>query len=658
MEASARQALIDAARRWFDAGFAVVPTHEDGSKRPFGKWKAYQRERLPWEQLEALLRDGPHTGIGIITGAVSGGAELTELEGPSAVARESLAKIRDLATERGFLDALDAIIEAFAGLSPSGGVHLITRSPDVPGNTRLAANASGKTLAETRGEGGFVVVAPTSGRNGHPDGSAYAIVCGDPSTVPSITAGDRQRLHDVIRDALNATPEPAATTPAGERPARDTIEGLTPWDDYAQRTTWEEILAPHGWQAAYRDAEGRTHWTRPGKNVSDGTSATTRDPGPLYVFTTSTALPSDVGLSKQAAYAHLHHGGDFKAAARALADAGYGDPINRLKAFTPDVDDDLALWIATHLNPINFYDLWDQVDQTEWIAEPLIAARRGTVIYSAAKAGKSLLTLEVCANVATGRPNLGYPAQPPRHVLYVDFENDPLGDIRPRLQAMGFAPADLDEHLHILSFPNIAAFDTDRGSRELLAAAIHYKSDLVVIDTTSRAIEGEENSNDTWLAWYRHTGLKLKQRGIAYVRLDHTGKDASKGQRGGSAKSADVDSIWFLKQVTDTRVELTCDASRFPIAEKHLALRRETSPLRHVATIDTYKDKITELYEQMEAKGVPKIADLTYRQMVAAMKNAGISFDKNLVTSHFITTYAQRITAFQPGLHYPPEGPE
>ena len=34
--------LLDAARAWHDAGFCVIPSHEDGSKRPFGQWKKYQ----------------------------------------------------------------------------------------------------------------------------------------------------------------------------------------------------------------------------------------------------------------------------------------------------------------------------------------------------------------------------------------------------------------------------------------------------------------------------------------------------------------------------------------------------------------------------------------------------------------------------------------
>ena len=48
----------------------------------------------------------------------------------------------------------------------------------------------------------------------------------------------------------------------------------------------------------------------------------------LYVFTTSTVLPAERPLTKFAAHAHLHHGGDYRAAARDLAGRGYGTPAN------------------------------------------------------------------------------------------------------------------------------------------------------------------------------------------------------------------------------------------------------------------------------------------------------------------------------------------
>lgn len=231
---------------------------------------------------------------------------------------------------------------------------------------------------------------------------------------------------------------------------------------------------------------------------------------------------------------------------------------------------------------LDWESLWEEDDPgEEWIAEPLIAKRRGISLYSIAKAGKSLLLLEIAASIANGDPIFGYPANDPRVVLYVDFENDPRGDVRARLKAMGRTP-DQIRNLKYLSFPSLSALDTREGGKQLIAVALAYNADVVIIDTASRVIEGKENENDTWLAFYRHTGQRLKQHGIAYIRLDHAGKDHSRGARGGSAKSGDVDAIWQLRADGDI-VVLECDDSRFPIAEKRLAMRRETTPtLRHV----------------------------------------------------------------------------
>jgi hypothetical protein len=129
---------------------------------------------------------------------------------------------------------------------------------------------------------------------------------------------------------------------------------------------------------------------------------------------------------------------------------------------------------------------------------------------------------------------------------------------------MGYGPADLG-NLKVLSFPNMAALDSAKGSEQLMAAVEAFGAEVVIIDTVSRAISGDENENDTWLDFYRHTGLKLKQAEVALVRLDHAGKDEAKGQRGGSAKSGDVDAVWRMTRTSDDLYDLICEANRMPI---------------------------------------------------------------------------------------------
>jgi len=258
---------------------------------------------------------------------------------------------------------------------------------------------------------------------------------------------------------------------------------------------------------------------------------------------------------------------------------------------------------------LNWHDLWADESEEEWIVEPILPARRLVAVYSPPKVGKSLLMLELATAIARGSEVLGTTPKRAYRVLYVDFENDPKVDTRDRLKAMGYGPDDLGG-LVVLSFPTMAALDTAAGAEELLSAAAVYGCEVIVIDTVSRAIKGEENENDTWLNFYRHTGLAVKQAGLALIRLDHTGKDEAKGQRGGSAKSGDVDAVWRLSKVTDTTFRLDCEAARLPIAEKTLVLHRESSPrLFHrvdaAGAMAAWGAKVEHLVDLLDANDVP-----------------------------------------------------
>lgn len=226
---------------------------------------------------------------------------------------------------------------------------------------------------------------------------------------------------------------------------------------------------------------------------------------------------------------------------------------------------------------LDWHELWAAEDDEEWIVEPILPARRLVALFSAPKVGKSLLMLEIAVAVARGQTVLGVTPDRARRVLYVDFENDPRGDVRTRLQAMGLAPEDLAD-LCYLSYPTLAKLDTAMGAYDLMSAVAEYGCEVVVIDTISRAVGGEENENDTWLSFYRHTGMAMKQAGVSCIRLDHTGKDHDRGMRGGSAKYGDVDAVWRLNKVTEDTYQLDCTDHRLPIPEKTLVLRRVTEP--------------------------------------------------------------------------------
>ena len=204
-------------------------------------------------------------------------------------------------------------------------------------NTKLARTATRQVLIETRGEGGFTVLAPSTGPT-HPSGAPWVTLAGGPDTCPVLTVDERDALY-MLAAMLDQTPadEPTpASDPTNGRP-RMPGDPLRPGDDYNQRATWEEILTPHGWTASKRLGDRTIGWTRPRKNPAHGISATTgrNDSDNLYVFTTSTVFEAEKPYSKFGAYALLHHGGDYTAAARALAGQGYGEPLTPPERIDP-----------------------------------------------------------------------------------------------------------------------------------------------------------------------------------------------------------------------------------------------------------------------------------------------------------------------------------
>lgn len=237
---------------------------------------------------------------------------------------------------------------------------------------------------------------------------------------------------------------------------------------------------------------------------------------------------------------------------------------------------------------LDWAEEWDKAPESEpWIVRPIVSRNRVVSIYSKGGAGKSLFMLELAAAIATGREVHGQPVETPQRVLYIDHENLPGSDVIPRLKRMGYAREDLpalQENLRYLSFPDMYALNTLAGASQLLAAVEEHQARHVVLDTVSRVVEGDENSNDTWLTLYRLALLPLKGQGIGSTRLDHSGKDVDKGARGGSAKGGDVDLEYSLTWDDGTNeVTLRCTKTRIPEVRdgETFTYSRRDNPTRH-----------------------------------------------------------------------------
>lgn len=266
--------------------------------------------------------------------------------------------------------------------------------------------------------------------------------------------------------------------------------------------------------------------------------------------------------------------------------------------------------------------------EPDWVLWPLAERGQSVSLYSTPKDGKSLLMLDMLWRAAAGQRVLGQPARPPIRVLYIDAENTHR-ELHKRLGNMGADPEQLDGFVYLLHAP-IGQLDTKQGAKRLVQLVDEHRAELVVVDTISRFIEGAENDADTWLRVYREALEPLKAREVAVIRLDHSGKDADRGERGSSAKNGDVDVSWQLtyNRAHETRT-LTRKLTRSGNGPERLVLNVLEDPLRHEAEFGPSADPVARLVELLDELDAP--GDLGRRLASALLRENGHSFsDKNL----------------------------
>jgi len=303
------------AKRYADAGLCVLPIRDDGTKRPdlrlmgCAGWKNYQSQHPTEQQLKIWFANCK--GYGVVCGKNSGGLEVIDFDDGNLFCPWSEI-VKDSAPE--LYESL--VVER----TPRGGYHILYCCDEIESNQPLAQKSLPekrkiKTLIETRGEGGFIVISPTAAKY-HTSGRPYELIQGNLTGIPIITKEERSLLLDTARTwnekiRVEAEPQTFETkTQPGDRPG----------DKFATVTSWAQILEPHSWNLVRSDGEIR-FWKRPGKQ-GDGHSATTGFNGNdiLYVFSSNAApFKADTGYSKFAAYSWLNHNGNYEQAAAQLA---------------------------------------------------------------------------------------------------------------------------------------------------------------------------------------------------------------------------------------------------------------------------------------------------------------------------------------------------
>ncbi|MEU9067347.1 AAA family ATPase [Streptomyces sp. NPDC048306] len=215
---------------------------------------------------------------------------------------------------------------------------------------------------------------------------------------------------------------------------------------------------------------------------------------------------------------------------------------------------------AERFPSLDWATAWTQdYSSPDWLLGKFLERAQQIAFVAGGKDGKSLLILHWCLALVLGWEFFGDKGDGPENsrkgkgarVLYFDRENN-LRDIITRARSLGVTDKDLAALSERFVYKQFPAFDGTlddpeaNAAEQLLAIVEEVKPDVVILDTASRFIKGNENDSAPWLQLYRLVHAPLKARGVAAVRIDHFGKDETKGARGNSAKAQDVDHVWEM----------------------------------------------------------------------------------------------------------------
>ncbi len=496
----------DAAEDYAERGWRclLIPP---GRKYP--SWEDWPRLATDdVEVLDVYFDRYPNHGVGIATGAGSGIFVIDVDVKGGKVGDRTLA---DLEAVHGELP------ETFTVETPSGGRHYFFRyEPDRPvgsGRDKL-----GKDI-DHRGDGGLVVAPPTVDPA---TGRCYRVVL----DVPVADAPDwvHELLVEAPRTAPTSTPAPA-----------DVDDASTP-AVYNRRTTWAEVLEADGWTFHHKDGKGTLHWTRPGKDRKDGSSATTNYDGRdvLKVFSSEVpGLQAGAAYNRFSYYAATRHGDDQRAAADALAAEGYGIDLldwvveRRAPEATTPAPDDFGLrpggeWLASASDETPA--VWGQGDEVLWAkGEPFYLVGPPGV-------GKTTLTGQLVRARLLDEP-LGVVAWPVERgegrVLYLACDR-PRQIQRSLARQLADVPVEaLDDRLRVLHGPPAADFAHDTSL--LLRMCEAAGADTVVVDSLKDVAVGL-SEDEVGGAVNRAIQLAIAA-GVEVLVLHHQRKGAQGGPK-------------------------------------------------------------------------------------------------------------------------------
>lgn len=289
-----------------------------GDKTPVGSWKDFQTKKLNAKEIIEKFGGVDELRIAIVCGKVSGNLELIDID-------NKFKNVDTLYPEYLALPGVGDIVKrCVVEKSMSGGMHIYYRCDELQGNQKLAVWPTGEkdekgkdkyeTVFETRGEGGYVVCAPSKG---------YELIQGGFNAIPTLTQDERETLLSAARSFNRKIAE---IQPINDRKK---YKAGSPWDLYSKSdiaiAECKQLLEENGWKRNGNNGK-EEYWLRPGKK--DGVSASYRG-NSFRVFSTNTDLfETEKSYLPASVYALLKYGEgkeNFRKAVDDFTNRGFGE---------------------------------------------------------------------------------------------------------------------------------------------------------------------------------------------------------------------------------------------------------------------------------------------------------------------------------------------
>ena len=175
-------------------------------------------------------------------------------------------------------------------------------------------------------------------------------------------------------------------------------------------------------------------------------------------------------------------------------------------------------------------------EPVEWLVKDFIPLEALVLMVGKPGSYKSWLALDLARAVSRGEAFAGMPTGPPRHVLYVDFENakNVIAKRKDLLQIPNTPSLLYWGRWCSLPFPK--QIDTSKELDEFVAAT----QPLIIFDSLVRFHRSDENDN-ALMARVMNSFLGLARKGATVLLLHHAGKEKDKTFRGASEIEAASD---------------------------------------------------------------------------------------------------------------------